>query len=81
MYQSYIAGQTTLTLSLDFSILKNNPAQIISDFVASIPDNIMLKNQANIGRNISYHTINNFRASNHDDKMIKLAKTKSGCQR
>ena len=50
MYQNHITGQTTLTLNLDFSIPKNYLAQVISNFFDSIPDNVMLENQANAGR-------------------------------
>ncbi|MDF7683246.1 IS1182 family transposase [Lactobacillus sp. ESL0679] len=54
MYQNYITGQTALTLNLDFSIPKNHLAQVISDFVDSIPDDVMLETKSTTGRP-AYH--------------------------
>ncbi|WEV40816.1 IS1182 family transposase [Lactobacillus sp. ESL0681] len=116
MYQNYITGQTALTLNFDFSIPKNHLAQVISDFVDSIPADVLLEDNSNTGRpayhpammlkillfaysrrvfsgrkiermltenlpmmviasgkHISYHTINNFRASSHTNQLIKQA--------
>lgn len=114
MYQNYITGQTTLSLTLDFSIAKNHLASIISSFVDSIPDEVLLDSTSHTGRpayhpglllkiflfaysrkvfsgrkiarmleenlpmmiiangeKISYHTLNNFRSSDHANKLIK----------
>lgn len=114
MYQNYITGQTTLSLNLDFSIPENHIANVISNFVDSIPDEVILETTSYTGRpayhpammlkillfaysrrvfsgrkiermleenlpmmiladnrRISYHTINNFRASDHANKVIK----------
>lgn len=108
MYQNYITGQTTLSLNLDFSIPANHIASVISEFVDSIPNEVILETTSNTGRpayhpammlkillfaysrrvfsgrkiermleenlpmmiladnrKISYHTINNFRSSDH----------------
>lgn len=116
MYQNYITGQSTLSLNFDFVIPKNHLAQVISDFVDSIPDDVMLAGTPTTGRpayhpammlkillfaysrrvfsgrkiermlaenlpmmviaggqSISYHTINNFRASEHANRLIKQA--------
>ncbi|MDF7637847.1 IS1182 family transposase [Lactobacillus sp. ESL0791] len=57
MYQNYITGQTSLTLNLDFSIPKNHLAYFISNFVNSIPDDVMLEDKpdkTNTGRP-AYH--------------------------
>src|SRR5699024_10200500 len=114
MYQNYITGQTTLSLNLDFSIPANHIASVISEFVDSIPNEVILETTSNTGRpayhpammlkillfaysrrvfsgrkiermleenlpmmiladnrKISYHTINNFRSSDHANKVIK----------
>ena len=114
MYQNYITGQTTLSLNLDFSIPANHIASVISDFVDSIPNEVILGTTSDTGRpayhpammlkillfaysrrvfsggkiermleenlpmmiladnrKISYHTINNFRSSDHANKVIK----------
>ena len=54
MYQNYITGQTTLSLNLDFSIPANHIASVISNFVDSIPNEVILKTTSNTGRP-SYH--------------------------
>jgi transposase len=54
MYQNYIAGQTALTLNLDFSIPKNHLAQVISTFVDSIPDKVLLEDKSVTGRPAYY---------------------------
>ena len=114
MYQNYITGQTSLTLNLDFSIPNNHLARVISDFVDSIPNEVLLGDTSATGRpayhpalmlkillfaysrrvfsgrkiermleenlpmmviaqgqHISYHTINNFRSSEHANHLIK----------
>ena len=114
MYQNYITGQTALTLNLDFTIPSNHLANIISQFVDSIPEDVLLGKTAKTGRpayhpammlkillfaysrrvfsgrkielmleenvpmmvladhqKISYHTINNFRSSNHANELVK----------
>nr|WP_290626429.1 IS1182 family transposase [Lactobacillus sp.] len=115
MYQNYITGQTTLTLNLDFSIPNNHLARVISDFVDTIPDGVILDDdkaktgrpgyhpammlkillfaysrhvfsgrkiermlEENLpmmviaqGQHISYHTINNFRSSEHANRLIR----------
>lgn len=43
MYQNYITGQTSLTLNLDFSVPENHLINVISTFVDSIPDDVMLE--------------------------------------
>lgn len=54
MYQNYIIGQTSLTLNLDFSIPNNHLASVISDFVDSIPNEVLLGDTSSIGRP-AYH--------------------------
>lgn len=114
MYQNYITGQTTLSLNLDFSVPENHLINVISTFVDSIPDDVMLEATSDTGRpayhpammlkillfaysrrvfsgrkiermleenlpmmilagnrQISYHTINNFRSSDHANEVIK----------
>lgn len=114
MYQNYITGQTALTLNLDFTIPSNHLANIISQFVDSISEDVLLGKTAKTGRpayhpammlkillfaysrrvfsgrkielmleenvpmmvladhqKISYHTINNFRSSNHANELVK----------
>ncbi|KRK42235.1 transposase [Lactobacillus amylovorus DSM 20531] len=111
MYQNYITGQTALTLNLDFTILNNHLPTVISWFVDSIPEEVLLDDTAQTGRpayhpammlkillfaysrrvfsgrkiveenlpmmvlaehhKISYHTINNFRSSDHANQLIK----------
>ena len=114
MYQNYITGQTSLTLNLDFSVPENHLINVISTFVDSIPDDVMLETTSDTGRpayhpammlkillfaysrrvfsgrkiermleenlpmmilaenrKISYHTINNFRSSDHANEVIK----------
>ena len=114
MYQNYIIGQTSLSLNLDFSLSSNHIAQVINDFVDTIPNDVLLEKKANTGRpayhpammlkillfaysrrvfsgrkiermleenlpmmilaegrQISYHTINNFRSSEHANQLIK----------
>ena len=114
MYQNYITGQTALTLNLDFTIPNNHLPTVISWFVDSIPEEVLLDDTAQTGRpayhpammlkillfaysrrvfsgrkielmleenlpmmvlaehqKISYHTINNFRSSDHANQLIK----------
>ncbi|MCI6230826.1 MAG: IS1182 family transposase [Lactobacillus johnsonii] len=114
MYQNYITGQTSLTLNLDFSVPENHLINVISTFVDSIPDDVMLETTSDTGRpayhpammlkillfaysrrvfsgrkiermleenlpmmilaenrKMSYHTINNFRSSDHANEVIK----------
>ena len=47
MYQNYITGQTTLSLNLDFSIPANHIASVISEFVDSIPNEVILETTSN----------------------------------
>ena len=54
MYQNYITGQTTLSLNLDFSIPANHIASVISEFVDSIPNEVILETTSNTGRP-AYH--------------------------
>lgn len=54
MYQNYITGQTALTLNLDFSIPNNHLATVISWFVDSIPEDVLLGDTAETGRP-AYH--------------------------
>ncbi|WP_162252733.1 transposase, partial [Lactobacillus amylovorus] len=54
MYQNYITGQTTLSLNLDFSIPANHIASVISDFVDSIPNEVILGTTSDTGRP-AYH--------------------------
>lgn len=54
MYQNYITGQTTLSLNLDFSIPVNHIASVISEFVDSIPNEVILETTSNTGRP-AYH--------------------------
>ena len=54
MYQNYITGQTTLSLNLDFSIPENHIANVISNFVDSIPDEVILETTSYTGRP-AYH--------------------------
>ena len=54
MYQNYITDQTALTLNLDFSIPNNHLATVISCFVDSIPEDILLGDTAGTGRP-AYH--------------------------
>ena len=54
MYQNYITGQTTLSLNLDFSIPANHIASVISEFVDSIPNEVILEITSNTGRP-AYH--------------------------
>lgn len=113
MYQTYITEQTTLTLNLDFSIPDNHIANVISNFIDSVPDDVILETTSGTGRpayhpvmmlkilffaysrrvfsgriiermlkenlpmmiladnrHFSYHTINNFRSSDHANKLI-----------
>ena len=114
MYQNYITGQTALTLNLDFTIPNNHLPTVISWFVDSIPEEVLLDDTAQTARpayhpammlkillfaysrrvfsgrkielmleenwpmmvlaehqKISYHTINNFRSSDHANQLIK----------
>lgn len=115
MYQNYITGQTALTLNLDFTIPNNHLPIVISWFVDSIPEEVLLDDTAQTGRpayypammlkillfaysrrvfsgrkielmleeNLPmmvlaehqkityYHTINNFRSSDHANQLIK----------
>ena len=54
MHQNYITGQTTLSLNLDFSIPANRIASVISEFVDSIPNEVILETTSNTGRP-AYH--------------------------
>lgn len=54
MYQNYITGQTSLTLNLDFSVPENHLITVISTFVHSIPDDVMLETTSDTGRP-AYH--------------------------
>ena len=54
MYKNYITGQTALTLNLDFAIPANHLANVISWFVDSIPEDVLLGKTAKTGRP-AYH--------------------------
>lgn len=54
MYQNYITGQTSFSLNLDFSIPNNHLAHVISDFVDSIPADVLLEKKSDTGRP-AYH--------------------------
>ena len=54
MYQNYITGQTALTLNLDFTIPNNHLPTVISWFVDSIPEEVLLDDTAQTGRP-AYH--------------------------
>ena len=117
MYQNYTIGQTEFVLNYNYDLPQNHIARLISDFVDSIPQNVLLEDsgaatgrpsshpaimlkillfayarQTYSGRKIemmldenlpmrwlahdytySYHTINNFRRSQHASKLIKHA--------
>ena len=117
MYQNYTIGQTEFVLNYNYDLPQNHVARLISDFVDSIPQDVLLEDsgaatgrplshpaimlkillfaysrQTYSGRKIemmldenlpmrwlahdytySYHTINNFRRSQHASKLIKHA--------
>ena len=117
MYQNYTIGQTEFVLNYNYGLPQNHVARLISDFVDSIPQDVLLEDsraatgrpsshpaimlkillfaylrQTYSGRKIemmldenlpmrwlahdytySYHTINNFRRSQHASKLIKHA--------
>lgn len=117
MYQNYTIGQTEFVLNYNYDLPRNHVARLISDFVDSIPQDVLLEDsgaatgrpsshpaimlkillfaysrQTYSGRKIemmldenlpmrwlahdytySYHTINNFRRSQHASKLIKHA--------
>ena len=54
MYQNYTTGQTSLSLTLDFSLPKNHIASVISSFVDSIPENELIDRNSTVGRP-AYH--------------------------
>jgi transposase len=54
MYKNYITGQTALTLNLDFAIPANHLANVISWFVDSIPEDVLVGKTAKTGRP-AYH--------------------------
>ena len=54
MYQNYITGQTALTFNLDFTIPNNHLPTVISWFVDSIPEEVLLDDTAQTGRP-AYH--------------------------
>lgn len=54
MYQNYITGQTALTLNLDFTIPNNHLPTVISWFVDSIPEEVLLDDTAQTARP-AYH--------------------------
>ncbi|MDE6491755.1 MAG: transposase [Lactobacillus sp.] len=56
MYQNYITGQTTLSLNLDFSIPSDHISNVISIFVDSIPDDLILETTSGTGR-AAYHPV------------------------
>ena len=58
MYQNYTIGQTEFVLNYNYDLPQNHIARLISDFVDSIPQNVLLEDSgAATGRPSSHPAI------------------------
>ena len=54
MYQNYTIGQTEFVLNYNYDLPQNHIARLISDFVDSIPQNVLLEDRKSTRLNSSH---------------------------